>query len=96
VVFYGCENWSLILRKEHSRRVFEKRMLRRIFEPKRDEVIGGWRKLHTEELHNLFSSPSIIRMIKYRRVRLAGHVACMGRRVMHIGFLWESQKQRDH
>jgi hypothetical protein len=54
------------------------RVLRRIFGPKRDEVTGGWRKLHNEELHNLYSSPSIIRMIKSRRMRLAGHVARMG------------------
>jgi hypothetical protein len=57
--------------------VFENRALRRIFEPKRDEVIGGWRKLHNEELHNMYSSPSIIRMIKSRRMRWAGHVARM-------------------
>jgi hypothetical protein len=59
-------------------RVCEKRMLRRIFGPKRDEVKGGWRKLHNEELHNLYSSPSIIRMIKSRSMRWAGHVAAMG------------------
>jgi hypothetical protein len=55
--------------------VFENRVLRRIFGPKRDEVTGGWRKLHNEELHNLYSSPSIIRTIKSRRMRLTGHVA---------------------
>jgi hypothetical protein len=64
--------------------VFENRMLRRIFGPKRDEMIGGWRQLHNEELHNLYCSPSIIRIIKSRRMRLAGHVARMGRRGMHI------------
>jgi hypothetical protein len=58
--------------------VSENRVLRRIFEPKRDEVTGGWRKLHNEELHNLYSSPSIIRMIKSRRMRWAGHVTRMG------------------
>jgi hypothetical protein len=58
--------------------VFENRVLRRIFEPKRDEVIGVWRKLHNEELHGLYSSPSIIRVIKARKMRWAGHVACMG------------------
>jgi hypothetical protein len=57
---------------------FENRVLRRLFEPKRDEVTGGWRELHNEELHNLYSSPSIIRMIKSRRLRWAGHVALMG------------------
>jgi hypothetical protein len=59
-------------------RVFENRVLRRIFGPKRDEVTGGWRKLHIEELHGLYSSPSTIRVIKARRMRWVGHVACMG------------------
>jgi hypothetical protein len=66
--------------------VIENRVLRRIFEPKRDEVTGGWRKLHNEELHDLYSSPSIIRIIKSRRMRLAGHVARMGRRGKRIGY----------
>jgi hypothetical protein len=70
--------------------------LRRIFGPKRDEVTGGWRKLHNEELHNFYFSPSIIRMIKSRRMGWAGHVARMGRRGMHIRFWWKSQKERDH
>jgi hypothetical protein len=78
VVLYGCETWSLTVREEHKLRVFENRVLRRIFRPKRDGVTGGWRKLHNEELHNLCSSPSIIRMIKSRRMRWAGHVARMG------------------
>jgi hypothetical protein len=69
VVPYGCETWSLTVREEHRLRVFENRVLRRIFGPKRDEVTGGWRKLHNEELHNLYSSPSIIRVIKLRRTR---------------------------
>jgi hypothetical protein len=77
VVLYESENWSLILREEHRLRVFENRALRRIFGPKRDKVTGGWRKLHNEELHNLYCSPSIIRMIKSRRMRWAGHVARM-------------------
>jgi hypothetical protein len=79
VVLYWCETWSLTLREEHRLRVFENRLLRRIFGPKRDEVTGGWRKLHNEELHNLNSSPSIIRMIKSRRMKWAGHAARMGR-----------------
>jgi hypothetical protein len=78
VVLYGCEIWSLTLREEHRLRVFENRVLRRIFGPKRDEVTGGWRKLHNEELQDLYSSPSIIRMIRSRRMRWAGHVARMG------------------
>jgi hypothetical protein len=77
VVLYGCETWSLTVREEHKLRVFENRVLR-IFGPKKDGVMGGWRKLHDEELHNLYSSPSIIRIIKSRRMRWAGHVACMG------------------
>jgi hypothetical protein len=77
---YGCETWSLTLREEHRLRVFENRVLRRIFGPKRAEVTGGWRKLHNEELHNLYSSPStsIIRMINPRTMRWGGHVARMG------------------
>jgi hypothetical protein len=76
--------------------VFENRVLRRIFGPKRDEVTGDWRKLHNEELHNLYSSRSIIRMIKSRRMRWAEHVARMGREGMHIGYWWESRKEGDH
>jgi hypothetical protein len=78
VVLHGCETWSLTLRKEHRLRVLENRVLRRIFGPKRDEVTGEWRKLHNEELHNLYSSPDIIRQVKSRRMRWAEHVARMG------------------
>jgi hypothetical protein len=77
VVLYGCETWSLTLREAHRLRVFEKTALRRIFWPKRDEVAGEWRRLHNEELNDLYSSPTIIRVIKSRRMRWAGHVACM-------------------
>jgi hypothetical protein len=63
-VLYGCETWSLTLREEHRLRVFENRMLRKVCRPRRDEVTGGWRKLHNEELRDLYSSPSIIRIIK--------------------------------
>jgi hypothetical protein len=69
---------SLTLREEHRQRVFENRVLRRIFGPKRDGVKEEWRKLHSEELHNLYSSPDIIRQVKSRRMRWAGHVARMG------------------
>jgi hypothetical protein len=72
--------------------MFEDRELWRIFAPKRHQVTGGWRKLHNEELHNLYSAPIIIRMIKSTGVRWAGHVAQMERREMHIGYWWESQK----
>jgi hypothetical protein len=84
VVLYGCETWSRTLREEHRLRVFENRVLMRIFGPKRDEVTGGWRKLHNEELHYLYSSPSIIRIIKSRRMRWAGHVARIWGRGMNI------------
>jgi hypothetical protein len=80
VVLFGCETWSLTIREEHRLRVFENRVLWRIFGPKRDEVTDDRRKLHNEELHNLYSSPSIIRMIKSRRMRWAGHVARMGKK----------------
>jgi hypothetical protein len=69
VVLYGCETWSLILREEHRLTVFDNRVLGRIFGTKRDEITGGWRKLHNEELHNLYSSPSVIRMVKSKRMR---------------------------
>jgi hypothetical protein len=78
VVLYGCETWSLTVREEHTLRVFETWVLRRLFGPKRDGVTGMWRKLYNEELHNLYSSPSIIRIIKLRRMRCVGHVARMG------------------
>jgi hypothetical protein len=78
VVLYGCETWSLTLREEHRLGVFENRVQRRIFGPKRDEVTGGWRKLHNEELRDLYSSPTIIRILKARRMRWAEHVARMG------------------
>jgi hypothetical protein len=80
VVLYGCETLSLTVREEHKLRVFENKVLRRIFGPKRDGVTGGWRKLHNEELHNLYSLPSIIRIIKSRRMRWVGHVAQMGKK----------------
>jgi hypothetical protein len=78
VVLYVCETWSLTVRDEHRVRVFENRVLRRIFGSKKDKVTGGWRKLHNEELHDLYSSPSNIGIIKSRRTRWAGHVARMG------------------
>jgi hypothetical protein len=76
--------------------VFENRVLRGVFGPKRDEVTEKWRKLHNEELHDLHSSPSIIRIIKSRRMRSEGHVARMGRRGTLINCWWESQRERYH
>jgi hypothetical protein len=78
-VLYGCETWSLTLREECRLRVFENRVLRRIFGPERDEVIGEWRRLHNEELYAVYS-PNIIQVIKSSRLRWAGHVARMGER----------------
>ena len=80
VVLYGCETWSLTLREEHRLRVFENRVLRRIFGPKRDGVTEEWRKLHNEELNDLYPSLNIVRVVKSRRMRWAGHVARMGER----------------
>jgi hypothetical protein len=90
VVLCGFETWSFKLREEHRLRVFENRVLRKIFGPKRDGVTGEWRRLHKEELNDLYSSPNIIRVIKSRRTRWAGHVARMGRGGVYIGFSGET------
>jgi hypothetical protein len=95
VVLYGCETWSLALREEHRLGVFENRSLRRIFGPRRDDVTGEWRKLHNEELHDLYSSPSTIRIMKVRRMGWAGNVARMGRRT-RISCWWKSQREGGH
>ena len=78
-MLYGCETWSLTLREEGRLRVFENRVLRRIFGPKRNKVTGEWRKLHNEELNDLYCSPNIVRVIKSRGMRWEDHVARMGR-----------------
>jgi hypothetical protein len=83
------------MRNERRLSVFQKRVLRRIFGPKRDEVTGEWRKLHNEELNNLYS-PNIIRVIKLRRIRWAGNVAHMGRKEVPTGFWWGNLRERDH
>ena len=77
VVLYECETWSLTVREDRRLRVFENRALRRIFVLKTDDVTGEWRRLHNEELHALYSSPDMIRVIKSRRLRWAGHVTRM-------------------
>jgi len=77
-VAYGCETWSLTSREKRRLRVFENRVLRRIFGPERDEVTGEWRKLHNKELNDVYCSPNIVRVIKSRRMRWAGHVARLG------------------
>jgi hypothetical protein len=77
VVLHGCKTWSLTLGEEHRLRVFENRVLRKIFGSKR-EVDGPWRKLNNDEIHSLYSSLNIVRVIKSRRMKWAGHVACMG------------------
>jgi hypothetical protein len=86
----------LTLREESRPRVFENRVLRRIFGPKRDEVTGEWRRLHNKELHALYSSPNIIRVIKSRKLRWAEHVACMGKGEVYTGFWLGIVREGDH
>ena len=93
---YGCETWSLKLREERRLRVFENRVLRRIFGPKSNEVTGEWRKLHNEKFNDLYSSPNIVWVIKSRRMRWAGHVACMGGGEVYTGLWWGNLRERDH
>jgi hypothetical protein len=81
------------LREERRLRVFESRVLRRIFGPKRDKVTGEWRKLHNE-LNGLYSLPNIVRVIESRRLRWAGHVACMGKAEVCTGFWWVNEGKR--
>jgi hypothetical protein len=96
VVLYGCETWFLTLREEHRLGVFENRVLSRIFGSKRDEVTGEWRELHNEELHDLYSSPSLITKIKSRRLRWVGHVTRIGKKGNAYRFLWENQREGGH
>ena len=78
VVLYGCETWSLKLREERRLRVFENRVLRRVFGPKRDEVTGEWRKLHNEELNDMYSLPNIVRVVKSRENEMGGACGAFG------------------
>ena len=96
IVLYGCETWSIIFWEERRLRVFENRVLRRVFGPKRDEVTGEWIKLLNEELSDLYSLPNIVREVKSRRMRWAGHVAFMGQGRGYSGFCWGDLRERDH
>jgi len=96
VVLYGCETWSLTLREETKLRVFDNMVLMSILGPRKDEVTGEWKRLHNEELNDLYSSPNIVRVIKSRRMRWAGHVAHMGEERGCIGSWWGNRRERDH
>jgi hypothetical protein len=95
-VLYGCETWCLTFREECRLRVYENKVLSRIFGPKRDEVTGDWRRLHNKELYALYSSPNIIRVIKSRSLRWTGHLARMGKRKDAYRVLMGKPKGRNH
>ena len=90
---YGFGALPFTVREEHRLREFENRVLKRIFGPKSNQVTEEWRRLHNQELYALYYSPDIFRMIKSRRMRLAGRIAQMGRREVYIGFWWETLKK---
>jgi len=92
---YGCETWSLTLREERRLRLFENRVLRRIFGPKRDGVAGEWRELRNEELNGLYSSPNIVWVMKSRRMKWAGHLAHVRkRRGVYRVLVWKTEGKR--
>jgi hypothetical protein len=93
VVLYGCDTWPVTLKEEHRLRVLENGVLRKIFGPKRDKVTGEWRRLHNEELNDLYS-PNIIRVIKSRRMIWEGHVWRTGD--AHTGFWWGKLREKEH
>jgi len=94
VILYECETWSLIWREEYRLTVSENRVLRKMFGPQRDKATGEWRRLHNEEL---CASPNIIWVIKSRRTRWPGHVACMRKTgELHTRFWWKNLMERDH
>ena len=95
VVLYGCETWSLTLREERKLRVFENMVLRRIFGPRKEKVMGKWRRLHSEKLNDLYCLPNIVRVIKSRRMRWAGHVARMCEERGFIGSWWGNRRKGD-
>jgi len=96
VVLYRCGTWSLKLREECRLRVFENRVLRRIFGPKKEVITGEWNKLQSEMLNDLYCSPNIYRLIKSRRIRWTGYVARMGESRVYRGFWWGNLRERDH
>ena len=97
VVWYGCETWSLTLREERRLRVSENRVLRKVFGPKRDKVTGEWRKLHNEELNDLYSLPNIVRVVKSRRMTNGqGMWRVWGRTEVCTGCWWGSLRERGH
>ena len=93
---YGCENWSLTLREERRLSLYKSRVPRRIFGPKREEVTGELRKLHNEELNDMYASPNIVRVIKPRRMIYTGHVARMGEKRGSYRVLVGNLRERDH
>ena len=96
VFLCGCDVWPVTLREEPTLKVFKNRVLRKRFGLKRDEATKDWRNLHNDKIHNLYSSPHIIQLIKSRITRWTGHLACVGNREVQRGFWCASARERDH